>query len=79
MGKYLLPEKMRVTLVAKEYENENLDCVEPYFGTKFKKELISSELLKNCQDAGFNKVFHFPKENIFIPTVFDIKPQENVR
>lgn len=41
------PEKLRVLVMAKQFENE-LDQVEPWYGTRFKVANIKNETLQVC-------------------------------
>ena len=78
---YLVPEKIRVHVVAKAFE-DIADAVEPWYGTKYKKEKISNEILEKWENAGklkkLNQAFHLPEKNEFIPTKFDIKTASQV-
>ncbi|XP_058795185.1 insulin-degrading enzyme isoform X2 [Phymastichus coffea] len=74
---YLKPENIRVHVLAKAFENE-ADSVEPWYGTKYKKEKIPDELIARWSNAGENDAFHLPEKNEFIPSKFDIKPHDKV-
>lgn len=77
VGEYLVPEKMRVQILAPEFE-KIVNRVEPLYETKFKLETISNDVIENWKNAGLNSEFQLPPENEFIPTIFDIKPLEKV-
>lgn len=57
------------------YETD-ADSVEPWYGTKYKKENIPEELIQRWNNAGTNEAFQLPEVNEFLPTKFDIKPIE---
>ncbi|XP_031777802.1 insulin-degrading enzyme isoform X2 [Nasonia vitripennis] len=75
LNNYLVPEKIRVQVVAKAYE-ANADSVEPWYGTKYKKEKIPEDLIQRWNNAGTDEAFQLPEKNEFIPTKFDIKSIE---
>lgn len=77
LGQYFVPEKLRVQIMAKTFESE-ADSVEPWYGTKYRKEKISHELIEKWNEAELNESFHFPDKNAFIPSKFDIKSNEKV-
>ncbi|KAJ8667813.1 hypothetical protein QAD02_009476 [Eretmocerus hayati] len=72
-----VPEKARIHVVAKAYEAE-ANSVEPWYGTKYKKEKIPEELIQKWNNVGLNEAFHLPDKNEFIPTKFEIKPHDKV-
>ena len=49
---------------------------EPWYGTKFKKESISQEIIKKWKNAGLNAEFAYPMVNEFIPEDFVIRTNE---
>ncbi|KAL6254449.1 hypothetical protein P5V15_014497 [Pogonomyrmex californicus] len=75
--KYLIPENIRIHLVAKACENIANET-ENWYGTKYKKEKISKETMDMWNNAGYNSDLKLPSKNEFIPTKFDIKPETNV-
>jgi insulysin len=77
LAKYLVPEKIRVHIVAKAFEKD-ANSVEHWYETKYKKEKIPKELIDRWNNTGFNDAFHLPEKNEFIPSKFDIKPNEKV-
>lgn len=78
LGQYLVPERLRVQIVAKVFE-VIADSVEPWYGTKYKKQKISDEVINRWKNAGFNECFQLPDKNEFIPAELDIKQHEEVR
>lgn len=77
LAQYLVPEKIRVQVVAKAYEAE-ANSVESWYGTKYKKEKIPDEVIKKWNNAELNESFYLPEKNEFVPTKFEIKPNEKV-
>lgn len=77
LKEYLVPDKIRVLVIAKKFEKE-AQSIEPWYSIKYKKERITKEVLHKWKNAGLNPAFKLPLANEFIPTIFDIKPSENV-
>lgn len=77
LEQYLVPNKIRVHVVSKSCE-ACADSVEPWYGTKYKKEKIPDEIITRWKNAGYNDALKLPEKNEFIPKKFDIKPIEKV-
>ncbi|XP_011877957.1 PREDICTED: insulin-degrading enzyme isoform X2 [Vollenhovia emeryi] len=75
--KYLVPENIRIHVVAKAYENI-ADETEKWYGTKYKKVKISKETMDMWKHAGYNNDLRLPSKNEFIASTFDIKPHTTV-
>ncbi|KAJ6668915.1 hypothetical protein lerEdw1_007724 [Lerista edwardsae] len=71
----LRPENVRVAIVSKTFEGKT-DRTEQWYGTQYKQEAISDEVVKKWQDADLNGKFKLPMKNEFIPTNFEIVPLE---
>ncbi|XP_062374987.1 insulin-degrading enzyme isoform X2 [Sardina pilchardus] len=71
----LLPENVRVAVVSKSFEGQT-DKTETWYGTQYKQEAISEEVIKKWLGADFNGKFKLPMKNEFIPTNFEIYPLE---
>ncbi|XP_048125258.1 insulin-degrading enzyme isoform X2 [Alosa alosa] len=71
----LLPENVRVAVVSKSFEGQT-DKTEEWYGTQYKQEAISEEVIKKWAGADFNGKFKLPMKNEFIPTNFEIYPLE---
>ncbi|XP_071071874.1 insulin-degrading enzyme isoform X6 [Dasypus novemcinctus] len=67
----LRPENVRVAVVSKSFEGKT-DCTEEWYGTQYKQEAISDEVIKKWQNADLNGKFKLPTKNEFIPTNFEI-------
>ncbi|XP_014470958.1 PREDICTED: insulin-degrading enzyme isoform X1 [Dinoponera quadriceps] len=77
--KCLTPQNIRVHVVAKACEG-TANETEHWYGTKYKKEKISAEVIDMWENAGYNSELHLPARNEFIPSRLDIKPRdENVK
>lgn len=74
--KCLTPQNIRVHVVAKAYESTANEA-ERWYGTKYKKEPISAEVIDKWDNAGCNSEFHLPAKNEFIPSRLDIKPRDD--
>ncbi|CAB3989452.1 insulin-degrading enzyme isoform X1 [Paramuricea clavata] len=70
----LVPEKLRVFVVSKKFE-ESADQTEEWYGTKYSVKKIPSDVVKKWCDVELNEAFRMPKPNEFIATNFDIKPR----
>uniref|UniRef100_A0A8C7A642 Insulin-degrading enzyme n=1 Tax=Nothoprocta perdicaria TaxID=30464 RepID=A0A8C7A642_NOTPE len=71
----LRPENVRVAIVSKSFEGKT-DRTEDWYGTQYKQEAISDEVIKKWQNADLNGKFKLPMKNEFIPTNFEILPLE---
>ncbi|KAM3862520.1 insulin-degrading enzyme isoform 2-T2 [Diretmus argenteus] len=71
----LRPEHVRVAVVSKSFEGQT-DKTEEWYGTQYKQEAISEEVLKKWAKADLNSNFKLPMKNEFIPTSFEIYPLE---
>ncbi|XP_066145097.1 insulin-degrading enzyme isoform X3 [Euwallacea fornicatus] len=67
----LVPEKVRLAVVAKTYEDICTDT-EPWYGTKYKEERIPEDTLKDWKESGFCDELRLPTKNEFIPTDFNL-------
>ncbi|XP_060526171.1 insulin-degrading enzyme [Cylas formicarius] len=74
--KDFVPEKVRLAVVAKAFENI-CDETEPWYGTKFSKQNIPLETLKVWKEAGLCDELKLPEKNEFIPTDFSLFPLDN--
>ncbi|XP_045464651.1 insulin-degrading enzyme [Harmonia axyridis] len=75
--KDLVPSKIRVAIVAKKF-NEELDSVEPWYGTKYKTVKIDKEILDEWENAGLCDELKLPEKNEFIPSNFKLFPLDDV-
>lgn len=59
---------------------ENLDKIEPWFGTKYNSKEIPTEWIKEWQDESLQSQygFHLPEPNPFIPSDFAILPVPDI-
>ncbi|XP_063194489.1 insulin-degrading enzyme [Chroicocephalus ridibundus] len=71
----LRPENVRVAIVSKSFEGKT-DRTEDWYGTQYKQEAISDEVIQKWQNADLNGKFKLPMKNEFIPTNFEILPLE---
>ncbi|XP_041370738.1 insulin-degrading enzyme-like [Gigantopelta aegis] len=62
----LIPENMIVFVLDKKYEGKT-DQTESWYGTEYKTEKISDNILKKWKKCSTNDKFHLPKPNSFIP------------
>ncbi|XP_014603217.1 PREDICTED: insulin-degrading enzyme isoform X1 [Polistes canadensis] len=69
---YLKPTNIRVHVVGKHFKNL-ANQSEKWYGTKFKKEKISLELIERWQKCPPNSDLALPSKNEFIPSIFDLK------
>lgn len=72
---YLKPENMRLTLVAKKFQNQT-DRKEQYYNIDYSYEDIPNETLSLWREAGFNERLHLPKPNEFIPEKLELVERE---
>ncbi|XP_015174662.1 PREDICTED: insulin-degrading enzyme isoform X1 [Polistes dominula] len=69
---YLKPTNIRVHVVGKHFK-KLANQSEKWYGTKFKKEKISLELIERWQKCPPNSDLALPLKNEFIPSIFDLK------
>lgn len=74
---YLTPQKIRVHVVGKMYENIANET-ESWYGIKYKKEKIPTDIISMWENVSDNSDLQLPPKNEFIATKFDIKPEANV-
>ncbi|KAL1510015.1 hypothetical protein ABEB36_004673 [Hypothenemus hampei] len=67
----LTPETARVALIAKAYETMCTET-EPWYGTKYKREIIPIKTLQEWKECGLCEEFKLPAKNEFIPTDFSL-------
>lgn len=68
----LVPQKVRIYITAKDFENIANET-EQWYGTRYKKNKISNNLVNKWIKPGVNLELKLPLKNEFIPTSFDIK------
>ena len=75
---YLVPDKMRVMVISREYEIK-ANQAEKWYGTRFGREKIAPELLERLESCGYNdEAFRLPSKNEFIARDLDfIEHAEN--
>ncbi|XDV49923.1 hypothetical protein PO909_019079 [Leuciscus waleckii] len=71
----LRPENVRVAVVSKSFEGQT-DRTEEWYGTQYKQEAITDDVIKKWLKADLNGKFKLPMKNEFIPTNFEIYPLE---
>ncbi|XP_071987110.1 insulin-degrading enzyme isoform X1 [Engystomops pustulosus] len=71
----LRPENVRVAIVSKSFEGKT-DRTEEWYGTQYKQEDLTADVIEKWQKADINGKFHLPMKNEFIPTNFEIVPLE---
>ncbi|CAF4107813.1 unnamed protein product, partial [Adineta steineri] len=69
LNEYLIPSKMRVFLESKEFTWIATEK-EKWYGTQYKQEYLSEELIERCETCELIRELHLPKLNEFIPTDF---------
>lgn len=74
---YLTPQNIRIHVAAKTYENIANET-ETWYGTKYKKEKIPTEVISMWENVNENPELQLPSRNEFIATQFDIKDEANV-
>ncbi|XP_065350636.1 insulin-degrading enzyme-like [Cloeon dipterum] len=72
----LTPDNCRIRIVSKEFESI-ADQTEKWYGTKYKIEDIPSELIEKWKNAKPIEELKLPKKNEFIPSSFDILPNDD--
>ncbi|XP_078353430.1 nardilysin-like [Oculina patagonica] len=68
----LTPEKANILLLSKRFQDECNDY-EPWFQTPYNCSDIDPQWLEKWKNLELNPELHFPEENKFIATDFDIK------
>lgn len=71
-----MPEKCRIVAVGQKFEKDTMRS-EPWYGTKFEVEKISTTLLQKWKDCQLNENFILPEPNPFIPTDFTIMREDS--
>ncbi|CAF3897878.1 unnamed protein product [Rotaria sordida] len=71
LNEYLIPSKMRVFLTSKEFLSIAREK-EKWYGTQYKQEYLSEELIKQCETCEINRELYLPIPNQFIPTDFQL-------
>lgn len=71
----LVPENMRVSVIAKKFEGQ-VDTKEEWYGTEYKLEKIPQEKLQGWANSGLHENLSLPEKNEFIPTNFDLVARE---
>lgn len=72
---YLKPENMRVTIVAKKFQNQT-NRKEKYYGIDYSYENIPEETMNLWKNAGNNSKLHLPEPNEFIPNKLELVERE---
>ncbi|XP_065350637.1 insulin-degrading enzyme-like [Cloeon dipterum] len=72
----LTPDNCRIRIVSKEFESI-ADQTEKWYGAKYKIEDIPSELIEKWKNAKPIEELKLPKKNEFIPSSFDILPNDD--
>ncbi|XP_022253443.1 insulin-degrading enzyme-like, partial [Limulus polyphemus] len=71
----LSPDNIKVSVIGKKFQ-DTVDAKEKWYGTEYKLERITSEQLKEWENAGYNKSFQLPPKNEYIPSNFDLVPRQ---
>ena len=71
MLSYLKLENCSIVISSKTFQGQT-DSKEKYFGTDYKIEDFSLELIEKLKNPGLNQCLKFPEPNEFIPTNFNI-------
>jgi insulysin len=74
---YLVPEKMRVSVISKKYEGKT-NLIEKWYGTEYKVEKLNDILINELKSCEQNDAFHLPQENSFIPKDFNLVNHQDV-
>ena len=69
--KYLVPDKMRVTLISKKFQGHT-DKVEKWYGTEYRMEKMNQHQLQELNSCGKNSAFSLPPKNTFIPSNLEL-------
>lgn len=75
LDEYLIPTKMRVFLVSKDFASIATEQ-EKWFGTQYKEEYFEKDFIESCVNCQPIAELHLPKPNEFIPTDFQIFANE---
>ncbi|KAF5280052.1 hypothetical protein FQA39_LY18167 [Lamprigera yunnana] len=67
------PENVRVGVIAKKFSVE-VNEKEPWYGTEYKLESISEDILQEWRRCGLCPDLHIPDKNDFVATNFDLYP-----
>lgn len=73
----LVPEKLRLYIIGENFADKYNET-ENWYGTKFGKERVPTDIINKWKNAGENTDFQLPAKNVFIPTNFDIKENSEV-
>jgi len=57
---------VNIFIMSKEISSEKLDKVEPWFGTSYSEQDVSSAWKDSWQQTNLSSEFHLPEENMFI-------------
>ncbi|KAL1312426.1 hypothetical protein HN51_039044 [Arachis hypogaea] len=75
----LSPNNVRIFWESKNFEGHT-DRVEPWYGTNYSIEKISSSVIQEWVHSSPDQNLHLPAPNVFIPTDLSLKPvQEKVK
>jgi len=66
---------MRVSVISKKFDGKT-DKVEPWYGTQYRVETLTSEQLKRLSSDDLNEAFRLPAKNTFIPTDLSLVSHE---
>lgn len=69
----LNPGSVRIFWESKKFSGQT-DLEEPWYGTAYSLERISTSMIQEWVDAAPNEKLHLPAKNVFIPTDLSIKP-----
>ncbi|KRZ08336.1 Insulin-degrading enzyme [Trichinella zimbabwensis] len=68
----LRPDNMLMTVTSKSFDNV-VDSVEPWYGTRYRKQPLDGQFLQRCHcSGGGSSKFKLPDRNAFIPTDFTL-------
>ncbi|KRZ79257.1 Insulin-degrading enzyme [Trichinella papuae] len=68
----LRPDNMLMTVTSKSFDNV-VDSVEPWYGTRYRKQPLDGQFLQRCHcGGGGSSKFKLPDRNAFIPTDFSL-------
>ncbi|WCJ33462.1 Insulin-degrading enzyme-like 2 [Euphorbia peplus] len=75
----LSPSNVRIFWDSKNFEGQT-DRVEPWYGTAYSVENITSQMIEEWMKSAPNESLHLPAANVFIPTDLSLKDsQEKVK
>jgi insulysin len=63
---YLVPEKMKLTVVSKKFEGKT-DKTEKWYGTEYSENQVAQEQIERLKSAGLNESFRLPPKNEYVP------------